>query len=124
MRTWQLLFLLAAIGLAWGESSFHKLSGGLEQFSAPSGTGMRIVRLNDNPFDTAIRFRAAICSARLFELDIQTADGRSVDGLCADSLVVGAYEVEWTPHDLPSGVYYLHFRNGGEHQVEIVALLR
>jgi hypothetical protein len=59
--------------------------------------------LNDNPFDTAIRFRAAICSARLFELDIQTADGRSVDGLCADSLVVGAYEVEWTPHDLPSG---------------------
>jgi hypothetical protein len=77
-----------------------------------------------NPFnpDTKIRFWGP--SRRAATIEIFDARGRS-RGLIFSGLTTGhVQEVQWTPADLASGVYFLSLRIGGQERNRKVVLLK
>ncbi|MBN1541430.1 hypothetical protein JW992_04730, partial [candidate division KSB1 bacterium] len=89
-----------------------------------SQEGLEIVRLSDNPFDQAIQFRTATHTDRVLECVVANRDGEAIDRFFYGALTPGSHEIKWSPRNLASGVYYLHFRSDSFHRVEVVAVLR
>lgn len=71
-----------------------------------------------NPFATTSHINFRLNEKSKVLLQVTDANGNVITVLLKDTLPAGPYNCEWTPGNLPAGVYYLVFNAGKSSQVK------
>jgi len=77
-----------------------------------------------NPFNSSTTIRFSLEKVATVSLDIYDIRGRKTDTLKDGFMPAGYYSVEWSPENLPTGLYFCRFRTGDSDYVKKVILLK
>jgi hypothetical protein len=83
-----------------------------------------LVQNYPNPFNASTEIRYRLPADTQVRLDVFNVAGQLAERLVDGHQAAGEHLVEWTPADLPSGVYFIRLQAGGQMAVTKAALVR
>ena len=109
---------------AWVEAGSPTL--GTSSISTNPSSGNYFLEQNSpNPFQTSTQINFTLdANSPDVSLKIMDFHGKIVSILLQGTKAAGTYTIEWTPKDLPSGIYFCELANGNTIQVKKMVYLR
>jgi hypothetical protein len=89
------------------QSWYDRMAGIFEESVQGPTPGFSFIRLAPNPFTNATRISYVLPSAGRLTIRAYDASGRMVADVFDQELKAGSGALNWSPHELPGGIYFL-----------------
>lgn len=77
-----------------------------------------------NPFNPSTKIRFTLPRREFVSLKIYNLIGQEISTLVSENIPIGTHEIEWNPHDLPSGIYFCRLQAGSFTETKKLILIR
>lgn len=122
-------FVSRDVGWTVGRSGtiLRTTTGGVTWIHERPGSNANRFRLDQNypnPFNPTTRISFAIPSTQKVHLAIFDVLGRQIENLAEQDFPAGYHSIQWSPHNLASGVYFCRMRAGEFARTRRLVLIR
>ncbi len=103
---------------------YIQTSPGVHEEGTSTSSGFVLTQSCPNPFESSTIIRYVLPNACKVALKIYNSLGQEVETLVSDKEPAGVYTVEWSPENLPNGIYFYSLSAGDFTITKKTALLR